>query len=158
MSYLGWGNSIQIANRLYNKHLSDEIKSHIKNISDNYNFMKIWLITNYGGPSRIVGDIINNLPKKSKPVGGSRKEKLVFYSGITVAIQRLERLSRVNYINKAELETCLLSRSTLSSMVRLLPTSEYDLLVQEMTIAGLDFKDPMGIGSDWRWICFDTVW
>ena len=25
LAYLGWGNSIQKANRLYNKHLSDEI-------------------------------------------------------------------------------------------------------------------------------------
>ena len=55
LAYLGWGKSIQKANGLYNKHLSDEIKSHIINISDNYSLMKTWLITNYGGPSRIVG-------------------------------------------------------------------------------------------------------
>ena len=99
----------------------------------------------YGGLSRIVGDIINNLSRKSKPASGSRKEKFVFYSSITEAIQRLERLSRVNYINRAELEACLLTHSTLSSLVRLLPTSEYDLWVREMTIAGLDFKNPVGI-------------
>ena len=40
LAYLGWGNSIQKANRLYNKHLSDEIKSHIISISDNYSLMK----------------------------------------------------------------------------------------------------------------------
>ena len=89
LTHLGWGNSIQKANRLYNKVLSDEIKSHIINISDYYNLMKTWLITNYGGPSRIVGDIINNLSRKSKPVGGNRKEKFVFYSAITGAIQKL---------------------------------------------------------------------
>ena len=50
------------------------------------------LITNYGGPSRIVGDINNNLSTKSKPANGSKKEKFVFYSAITGAIQRLERL------------------------------------------------------------------
>ena len=33
--YLGWGNSVQNVNKLYNKHLSDEIKSHLINISDN---------------------------------------------------------------------------------------------------------------------------
>ena len=93
LAYLGWGNSIQKVNRLYNKHLSEEIKSHIINISDNYSLMKTRLITNYGGLSRIVGDIINNLSRKSKPVGGNRKEKFVFYSAITGAIQRLERLS-----------------------------------------------------------------
>ena len=69
--------------------------------------MKTWLITNYGGPSRILGDIINNLSRKSKPVGGNRKERFVFYSTITGAIQRLERLSRVNFIDRAELEACL---------------------------------------------------
>ena len=47
------------------------------------------MITNYGGPSRIVVDIINNLSSKSKPVGGSRKEKFVFYSAILGSIQRL---------------------------------------------------------------------
>ena len=80
---------MQKANRLYNKHLSEEIRSHLINISDNYNLMKTWLIINYGGPSRIVGDIINNLSRKSKPVGGNRKEKFVFYSAITGAIQKL---------------------------------------------------------------------
>ena len=131
MAYLGWGNSIQKANRFYNKHLSDEIESHIINISDNIYLitMKMWLITNYCGPSRIVGDILNNLSRKSKPVVGNRKEKFVFYFAITGAIQRLERLLRVNYIDRAKLEACLLSRSTLSSLVRLLPRSEYDLWV-----------------------------
>ena len=32
LAYLGWGNSVQKANRLYNKHLSDEIKSHITTV------------------------------------------------------------------------------------------------------------------------------
>ena len=35
LAYLGWGNTSQKANRLYSKHLSEEIKSHLKNISDN---------------------------------------------------------------------------------------------------------------------------
>ena len=90
MVYLGWGNSIQKANRRYNQHLSDEIKSHLINISDNYSLMKTWLITNYGGPARIVGDIVSNLSRKSKPVPGNRKEKFSFYSAITGSIQRLE--------------------------------------------------------------------
>ena len=34
LAYLGWGNSEQKANQLYNKHLSEEIKSHLINISD----------------------------------------------------------------------------------------------------------------------------
>ena len=57
LAYLGWGNSVKKANRLYNKHVSEEIKSHLINISDDYALIKTWLISNYGGPSRIVGDI-----------------------------------------------------------------------------------------------------
>ena len=76
LAYLGLGNSVQKANRLYSKHLS---KSHLINMSDNYSLMKDWLIKNYGGPSRIVGDIISNLSRKPKPVGGNRKDKFVFY-------------------------------------------------------------------------------
>ena len=50
----------------------------------------------------------------------------------------MERLSRVSYINKVELEACLLSRSMLSSLVSLLPTTEDDLWVREMAVSGLD--------------------
>ena len=84
---------MQKANRLYNRHLSEEIKfkSRLINISDNYELMKQWLIKNYGGPSRIVGDIIGNLIHKPKPAIGNRKEKFVFNSAITGAMQRLER-------------------------------------------------------------------
>ena len=51
----------------------------------------------------------------------------------------------MNYIDRNKLESCLLSWSTLSSLVRLLPTSEHDLWVREMTVSGLDFKNPVGI-------------
>ena len=104
LAYLGWGNSVQKANRLYNKHLSKEIKSHLINISDNYALMKTWLTNNYGGPSRIVGDIISNLSRKNKPLGGNRKDKFVCYPTITGAIQRLEKFLRAKYINRANLE------------------------------------------------------
>ena len=60
----------------------------------------------------------------------------------------------MNYIDKAELETCLLSRSTLSSLVSLLPTSEYDLWVREMTVSGLDFRNPVGAET---FNCFKKV-
>ena len=152
--YLGSVNSVQKANQLYNKHLSEEIKSQLINILDNYALMKTWLINNYGGPSRIVGDIISNLSRKAKPSGGNRKDKFVFYSAITGAIQRLEKLSRANYINRAELESRLLSQSTLSSLVLLLPTSEHDLWVREMTMAGLDFKNPVEMET---FNCFKKV-
>ena len=127
LAYLGCGNSVQKANRLYNKHLSEKIKSRLINISDNYDLMKQWLIKNYGGSSRIVGDIISNLISKPKLEIGNRKEIFFFYSTITGAIQRLERLSRVSHINRLELESCLLFRSTLSSLIGPLPISKYDL-------------------------------
>ena len=113
-------------------------------ISDDYGMMKTWLISNYSGPSRIVGDIINNLAKRGKPAFNNRKEKFSFYSAITGAIQRLLRLSRVTHINGAQLESCLLSRSTLSSLINLLPIAEYDCWVRELTVAGLDFRNPVG--------------
>ena len=134
---MGWGNSVQKANRIYNRHLSEKIKARLINISDNYESTKQWLIKNYGGSSRIVGNIVSNLTRKPKPATGNQKEKLAFYSAFTGAIQRLERLSRLSYIDSTELEACLLSRSTLSSMVGLLPITEYDLWVREMTISGL---------------------
>ena len=79
LAYLGWGNSVQKANRLYNKHLSEEIKSRLINISENYDLMKQWLIKNYGGSLRIVGDIISNLISKPKPEIGNRKD--IFCTG-----------------------------------------------------------------------------
>ena len=39
----------------------------------------------------------------------------------------------------------MLSQSTLSSLISLLPTSEHDLWVREMMVAGLDFKNPVGM-------------
>ena len=115
--------------------------------------MKHWLISNYGGPSRIVGDIINNLATRTKPTD-KRKEKFTFYSAISGAIQRLERQSRISHINRAELESCLLSRSTPSSLINLLPIPEYDLWVREMTVPGLDFRNPVGHDT---FACFKRI-
>ena len=78
LAYLGKGNSMQKANRLFNKHLSEEIKSKVINISDNYAEMKAWLIRTYGGPSRIVNDIVSNIALKPKPSSASKKEKYAF--------------------------------------------------------------------------------
>ena len=105
--------------------------------------MKAWLICNYGGPSRIVRDIINSLAEKRKPTSHSRKEKFKYYSAIIEALQRLEKLSRISNINQTELGSCLLSRSTLICLIKLLPISEYDLWVREITMAGLDFRNPV---------------
>ena len=109
-------------------------------MSDDYKKMKSWLIENYGSPSRIVGDIVGDLLKKGKPSNDNRKQKFVFFSAITGAIQRLERLSRVCFIDGGELEACLLSRSTLSGLISLLPSPEHDFWVREMSMTQLDFR------------------
>ena len=96
LAYLGKGNSAQKANRLFNKHLSEEINLKVINISDNYAEMKARLIRTYGGPSRIVNDIISNLALKPKPLASSKREKHTFYSAITGAIQ-LETVSSELY-------------------------------------------------------------
>ena len=57
--------------------------------------MKTWLITNYDGSSRIVGVIVNNLARKTKPVVGKRREKLNFYSAITRELARKEELQLI---------------------------------------------------------------
>ena len=41
------------------------------------------------------------------------------------------------------MEACLLSCSTLSSLVSLFPTTEYDLWMREMRVSGLDFRNPV---------------
>ena len=145
IAYLGWGNSVQKANRLYNHHLSEEIKSKLINMSDSYAEMKSWLIINYGGASRIVSDILRDLSRKPKPSNSNSGATFSFYAYISGAIQRLERLAKVRGINKAELETCLYSRATLTSLSLVLPNHVHADWITEMTRAGLDYKNPVGI-------------
>ena len=112
IAYLGWGNSTQKANRMYNKHLSEEIKNKLINMSDSYPEMKRWLIANYGGVSRIISDIINDLNRRVKPNPNNSTQKFAFYAGISGALQRMERLSKVGEIDKQELESCVYSKAT----------------------------------------------
>ena len=147
IAYLGWGNSVQKANRMYNRHLSEEIKSKLINMSDSYAEMKQWLITNYGGTSRIINDVINDLSRKNKPASTNSQGKFTFYGYISGALQRLERLSKVDEISQDELENCLYSRATLSSLSLILPRETYSDWISEMTRAGLDYKNPMGIAA-----------
>ena len=76
---------------------------------------------------------------KRKPSADNRKMKFGFFLAIIGAIQRLERLSRVSFVDGGELEACLLSRSALSSMISLLPPAEHDFWVREMSKNLLDF-------------------
>ena len=144
IAYLGWGNSVQKANRLYNHHLSEEIKSKLVNKSDSYAEMKQWLILNYGGVSRIVNDIINDLSRRSKPGPNNSNAKFTFYAYISSALQRLERLWKVDGIDILDLENCLYSRATLSSLSLFLPDETYSDWILEMTRSGMDYKNPIG--------------
>ena len=96
IAYLGWGNSVQKANRMYNRHLSKEIKSKLINMSDSYAEIKQWLIMNYGGVSRIINDVINDLSRKNKPASTNSQGKFTFYACISGALQSIERLSKVD--------------------------------------------------------------
>ena len=78
-------------------------------MSDSYPEMKNWLISNYGGVSRIIYDMINDLNKKTKPSSSSSTQKFAFYAYISGALQRMERLSKVGGIDRVELENCVYS-------------------------------------------------
>ena len=144
IAYLGWGNSKQKANRLYNRHLSEEIKNKLINMSDSYPEMKSWLISNYGGLSRIISDIINDLSRKVKPGSSNNTQRFTFYAYICGALQRMERLSKVGGIDKVELENCVYSRATLNGLSLVLPPDTYADWITEMTRAGLNYKIPVG--------------
>ena len=147
IAYLGWGNSVQKANRLYNSHLSEEIKSKLINKSDSYAQMKQWLILNYGGLSRIINDIINDLSRHSKPSINNSNAKINFYAHISSALLRIEKLLKVEGIDNLKLETCLYSRATLSSLSLVLPPETYTDWISEMTKSGMDYKNPEGVGA-----------
>ena len=142
---MGWGNSVQKANRLYNRHLSEEIKAKLVNKSDSYADMKLWLVQNYGSVSRIINDIIGDLSRRTKPSLSNSNAKFTFYALISSALLRIERLSKVEGIDKLELESCLYSRATLSRFSLLLPSEVYADWISEMTKAGMDYKNPEGL-------------
>ena len=56
----------------------------------------------------------------------------------------MERLSKVGGIDKHELENCVYSRATMSSLSLVLPSETYADWITEMTRAGLDYKNPVG--------------
>ena len=93
---------------------------------------------------RIISDIVNDLNRRVKPNPNNSTQRFAFYAGISGALQRMERLSKVGEINKQELESCVYSRATLSSLSLVLPTDAYADWITEMTRAGLDYKNPAG--------------
>ena len=90
--------------------------------SDNYALMREWLISNYGGASRILNDTVMALGKRKKPAGNDCSETYLHLSAVLAALQRLEKLICTNPTLGAELKECLYSRNTLTSLSKLLIT------------------------------------
>ena len=65
----------------------------------------------------------------------------LFYAYITSALQRLERPSKVNWIDKLKLENGLYSRATLSSLSLVLLQKTYTKWITEMTKNDLNYKN-----------------
>ena len=86
------------------------LKTKLINKSDDFIKIKECLIAEYGRPERIINDVVAGLLRKKKPSSGSRKEKLIYYSDILCAIQRVEKL------HKGRLNECLVLRGTLSTL------------------------------------------
>ena len=144
IAYMGWGNSVQRANRLYNRHLSEEIKSKLINTSDSYQETRQWLILQYGSASRIICDIINDLATRPKPGANDSNARFSFFSHISGALQCVERLTKIVEINKQELENCLYSQATLNSLFLILPHKTHMNWITKMMESGLDYKNPTG--------------
>ena len=95
--------------------------------------------------SRIINDVICELSRRNKPTSKNSQGKFAFYAHISGALQRLERISKVDGISVTELESCLYSRATLSSLSLVLPSETYSEWISEMTKSGLDYKNPFGV-------------
>ena len=69
--------------------------------------------------------------------------------------QRLEKLTRTNLALGPELNDCLYSRNTLTSLSKLLITQDYDEYIREMTRRALDWRPTSVSGTSalWRRTC-----
>ena len=92
-AYLTARTSRQKAEKLYVKHLSEEIKAKTVDISGDFIELKAWLVQNYSDVQKIVNDVTSGLTKKKRP--GSRREKFVYFLEILSALGRLEKLRKI---------------------------------------------------------------
>ena len=106
--------------------------------------MREWLITNYGGASHIVNDTIMALAKRKKPAANDHSERYSRLSAIPAALQWFEKLTKTNPALGVELNDCLYSCNTLTSLSKLLVALDYDEYIQEMTRRALDWRNPLG--------------
>ena len=107
--------------------------------------MRQWLISQYGGPSRIISNIINDLASRAKHGANDSNAKFSFFSLVSGALQRIERLSKKGEINKLELDSCLYSRATLNSLAAVLPQKTHRNWISKVTECVLDYKNSTGM-------------
>ena len=74
---------------------------------------------------------------------------------IIAALQQLEKLTRTNLALRAELNNCLYSRNTLTSLSKLLVAQDFDEYIREMTqnhwIGEIHWEQtPFGISAQWK--------
>ena len=144
---LGWGTGKQRASQLYNKHLSDDIKSQTIDIADNFSELKRWLVNEYGDPDTIVNEIVSSLSKLSKPIGENQRERFKYFSNISKSVARLDKLIRVPEIEIDELESVLYSKATLRKLFDTLPFVDLQNLGRAMAVNKLDWKNPKGVAA-----------
>ena len=66
--------------------LSEEIKTKVDDVSENYSKIKAQLISDYGSASRIVSYIMVGLAGRKKPLAGNKRERYQFYVNLTKAV------------------------------------------------------------------------
>ena len=143
-AFLGSGTNKQRGHRVWSNHLSEPLKTKLINKSDDFIKLKEYLIAEYGRPDRIVNDVVAGLIRKKKPVGGTRKERLTYYSDILCALQRIEKLRNGNQIDSTRLDECLVSRGTLSTLMSLLPDGDFEDFTRLLTREKMDWNNPHG--------------
>ena len=57
--------------------------------SDSYADMKLWLVQNYGGVSRIINDIIGDLARRTKPNFSNNNAKFTFFDLTSSALLQI---------------------------------------------------------------------
>ena len=93
---------------------------------DSYVLMREWLVLNYGGAARIVNDTVMALTRRKKPASNDRSDRYLHTYVILAALQRLEKLICYNPTLGIELNKCLYSWNTLTSLSKLLIPQDYD--------------------------------
>ena len=107
LGYIDWGNNHQCASKLC-KHVSDDLKDKLMTRSDNYDLMREWLVSKYGGAAGILNDTGMALTRRKKPTANNRSDRYLHVSAILAALQCLEKLIFSNPTLGIELKECFI--------------------------------------------------